>query len=158
MCSQNASFRQKHANKWCLGLKPPTYSQIPPLLRDLPAQMLKTFIWPNILLGELQHAEEATVYHVGCSCLLLRDVALPPLPLSFVYKIKTKLKTIHWFYDCIQLLQAPSWKGSEKSLIKTSRIASLKTADQQMYSPKWHVLMTSILQIQDLSELCVLAY
>lgn len=84
MCSQNASFRQKHANKWCLGLKPPTYSQIPPLSRDLPAQMLKTFIWPSILLGELQHAEEATVYHVGCSCQLLRDVALLPSPVSYI--------------------------------------------------------------------------
>lgn len=78
MCSQSASFRQKHANKWCLGLKPPTYSQIPPLLRDLPAQILKTFIWPNIP-SELQHAEEATAYHVGHSCQH-RDAALLPLP------------------------------------------------------------------------------
>jgi len=74
-------------------------------------------------------------------------------PLPLVYKIKTKLKTIHWVYDCIQPLRAPCSKGSEKSLIKTAGITCLKTAEQQMYLPKWHVLTTSILQI--ISYMCL---
>lgn len=156
MCSQNASFRQKHANKWCLGLKPPTYSQIPPLLRDLPALMLQTFIWPSILLGELQHAEEATVYHAGYSCQLLGDLALLPPSPFFCIQGRNKIES----YSLGLLLYTTSSGSKFKRKweeLKTSRF-TLKPAEQQMYSPKWHILMTSILQIQDLHKVGVLAY
>lgn len=78
-----------------------------------------------------------------------------PIPLSFVYKVKTILKTLPWVYGCVQPLWASSLKGSERNLTATSSITSLKPAEQQLDSPKQHILTVSVLQIQDVYKLCV---
>lgn len=78
-----------------------------------------------------------------------------PLPLSFVYKIKPKLSTIHWGYDCIQSLMIPTSKGSEKLKCKNHFLVNSRAADVLM---KQHILKTSLSEIQGLCELHVFIY
>lgn len=76
----------------------------------------------DLYLTQYAFQRAAACWRSNClSCRLFLPTSLRwsyflPSPLSFVYDIKPKLNTIHWDYDCIQPLQAPSSKGSEKKL------------------------------------------
>lgn len=75
--------------------------------------MLKTFTRPDLLLGELQHAEEATVYHAGCSCQLLGDVALlRPCPFNLYTRSQQNWKLLTGFMTVYNLFKV-TMKGGE---------------------------------------------